>query len=54
MRRDSFEHIVRAAGAILDESEVIVIGSQSILASVVQSWSAAWQASHARPSCTLG
>lgn len=36
MRRDQLEHIVRAAGAILDESEVIVIGSQSILGSVAE------------------
>lgn len=36
MRRDQLEHIVRAAGAILDEPEVIVIGSQSILGSVAE------------------
>lgn len=34
MRRDQLEHLVRAAGAILDEHDVIVIGSQSILGSV--------------------
>ena len=34
MRRNQLEHLVRAAGAILDEQEVIVIGSQSILGSV--------------------
>ncbi|CAN5893639.1 hypothetical protein BH23ACT10_BH23ACT10_33350 [soil metagenome] len=33
MRRDQLEHLIRAAGAILDESELIVIGSQAILAS---------------------
>lgn len=36
MRRDQLEHIVRAAGAILDEPEIIVIGSQSILGSVAE------------------
>lgn len=36
MRRDQLEHIVRAAGAILDEQEVIVIGSQAILGSVAE------------------
>ena len=34
MRRDQLEHLIRAAGAILDEEEVVVIGSQSILGSV--------------------
>lgn len=33
MRRDQLEHLVRAAGAILDENELIVIGSQAILGS---------------------
>ena len=37
MRRDQLEHLIRAAGAILDESDVIVIGSQAILASYDQS-----------------
>ena len=37
VRRDQLEHLIRAAGAILDESEVIVIGSQAILASFDQS-----------------
>lgn len=31
MRRDQLEHIIRAAGALLGEKELIVIGSQSIL-----------------------
>lgn len=31
MRRDQLEHIIRAAGAILGEDAVIIIGSQSIL-----------------------
>lgn len=31
MRRDQLEHLIRAAGAILDEDEVIVVGSQAIL-----------------------
>ena len=34
MKRDQFEHTVRAAGAILDSTEVIVIGSQAIHASI--------------------
>ena len=34
MKRERFEHAVRAAGAILDSSEVIVIGSQAIHASI--------------------
>lgn len=34
MRRDQFEHAVRAAGAILDASEVLVIGSQAIHATI--------------------
>ena len=34
MRRDQLEHLIRAAGAILGEPEIIVIGSQSILASI--------------------
>lgn len=33
MRRRDLEHLIRAAGAILREHEVIVIGSQAILAS---------------------
>lgn len=34
MRREAFEHAVRAAGAILGEPEVLVIGSQALHASV--------------------
>lgn len=34
MRKDQFEHTVRAAGAILGVSEVLVIGSQAIHASI--------------------
>jgi len=34
MRRDQLEHLIRAAGRILDTDEVVVIGSQAILASV--------------------
>lgn len=34
MNRDQFEHAIRAAGAILDASEVLVIGSQAIHASI--------------------
>lgn len=32
MRRDQLEHLIRAAGALLREDTVIVIGSQAILA----------------------
>ena len=31
MRRSELEHVIRAAGSIADDSEVVVIGSQSIL-----------------------
>ncbi|MDA8345272.1 MAG: hypothetical protein M0Z66_07300 [Thermaerobacter sp.] len=31
MRRDEMEHIVRAAGTILNEDHIIVVGSQAIL-----------------------
>ena len=34
MKRDAFDHAVRAAGAVLDESEILVIGSQALHASV--------------------
>ena len=34
MKRDQFEHTIRAAGAILKAQEVLVIGSQAIHASV--------------------
>jgi hypothetical protein len=34
MRRDQLEHLIRAAGRVLETDEVIVIGSQAILASV--------------------
>lgn len=34
MTREQFEHAVRAAGAVLDENEVLVIGSQAIHASL--------------------
>lgn len=34
MRRDDFDHVIRAAGAVLGEDRVIVIGSQALLASV--------------------
>lgn len=36
MRHDQFEHVIRAAGEVVGADEVIVIGSQSILASFVQ------------------
>ena len=31
MKRKDLEHLIRAAGAIIEESEILVIGSQSIL-----------------------
>lgn len=31
MKRSELEHIIRASGAIADDSELIIIGSQSIL-----------------------
>lgn len=34
MRRADFDHVIRAAGAVLGEDTVIVIGSQALLASV--------------------
>lgn len=37
MRRDQLEHLIRATGAILDETDVIVIGSQAILGSFDES-----------------
>lgn len=33
MRRADLEHLLRAAGAIVDEEDIVVIGSQAILAS---------------------
>ena len=32
MRRSELEHLLRAAGAIAGEDEIVVIGSQAILA----------------------
>lgn len=34
MKREEFEHAVRAAGAVLGVHEVLVIGSQALHASV--------------------
>ncbi len=34
MRRDQLEHLIRAAGSLLGDDTVIVIGSQAILATV--------------------
>lgn len=34
MRRDAFEHAIRAAGAVLGENELLVIGSQALHASM--------------------
>jgi hypothetical protein len=31
MKRSDLEHLIRAAGAIADDSDIVVIGSQSIL-----------------------
>lgn len=33
MRREQLEHVIRAAGAIADSDDVLVVGSQAILAS---------------------
>ena len=32
MRRSELEHLIRAAGAIADEPQIVVIGSQAVLA----------------------
>ena len=32
MNREEIEHVIRAAGGVLDEDQVIVVGSQAILA----------------------
>ena len=34
MRRDQLEHLIRAAGALIGDNTVIVVGSQAILATV--------------------
>lgn len=34
MKRSQLEHIIRAAGAIAEDTDIVVIGSQAILASV--------------------
>ena len=34
MRRDQFDHVIRAAGAVIGSNDVIVIGSQALHASV--------------------
>ena len=34
MNREAFDHAVRAAGAILGENELLVIGSQALHASI--------------------
>jgi hypothetical protein len=31
MKRSELEHLIRAAGAIADDREIVVIGSQSVL-----------------------
>lgn len=31
MKRSELEHLIRAAGSIADDAEIVVIGSQSIL-----------------------
>jgi hypothetical protein len=36
MRRSELEHIIRAAAAISNQYEIMVIGSQSILGSVAE------------------
>jgi len=37
MTRDQLEHVLRAAAAIVDDPDILVIGSQSILASIPES-----------------
>lgn len=34
MRRDELEHLIRAASAVTNDYEIVVIGSQSILGAV--------------------
>ena len=34
MKREEFEHVIRAAGSILGTSELLVIGSQALHANV--------------------
>jgi hypothetical protein len=34
MRRSELEHLIRAASAITDQYEIVVIGSQSILGAI--------------------
>jgi hypothetical protein len=36
VRRNQLEHLIRAAAAILDEHEILVIGSQFILGSITE------------------
>jgi hypothetical protein len=36
VRRDQLEHVLRAASDIVDENEVLVIGSQAVLASIAE------------------
>ncbi len=36
MRRDQMEHILRAAAAVTNERDFVVIGSQALLASLPQ------------------
>ena len=31
MKRSELEHLIRAAGSIADDTEIVVVGSQSIL-----------------------
>jgi len=31
MKRRHLEHILRAAGAVTDETEIVILGSQSVL-----------------------
>ena len=32
MKRSDLEHVIRAAGAIADDAQIVVIGSQAVLA----------------------
>lgn len=41
MRRDELEHLLRAAGDVLGETDLIVVGSQAVLATAPE-----WELSH--------
>ena len=57
MRRDQLEHLIRAAGAIVQSDDVVVIGSQAILGSYgedelpAQDWSDTMVSPNRRSHC---